>query len=145
MCGLGLSWWKTTPFLSINSGRFFNRLLLSQRAAHDEQFLSNFTKHSASPSLTSIRALQPFLKLLRASTTIFFAHYCRTWSTFHRPESFVSKMARFRFVSAAIHKWKLFPLNFSLLIHVKPKYRASFGIQSYVNGLKLFYGRCLVP
>ena len=54
-------------------------------------------------------------------------------------------MARFRFVSAAIRKWNLDPLNFSLLIHVEPKYRASFGIQSYVKGLKLFYGRCLVP
>ena len=48
-------------------------------------------------------------------------------------KSFVSKMVRFRFVSAAIHKWKLCPLNFSLLIHVEPKHRASFGIQSYVN------------
>ena len=37
------------------------------------------------------------------------------------------------------------PLNFSMLIHVEPKHRASFGIQSYMNGLKLFYGRCLVP
>ena len=54
-------------------------------------------------------------------------------------------MVRFRFVSAAIHKWKLGPLNFSLLIHVELKYRASFGIQTYVNGSKLFYGRCLVP
>ena len=54
-------------------------------------------------------------------------------------------MARFGFVSAVIHKWKLGPLNFSLFIHLKSKYRASFGIQSYVNGLKLFYGRCLVP
>ena len=54
-------------------------------------------------------------------------------------------MARFHFVSAAIHKWKLGPLNFSLLIDVEPKYRASFGTQSYVNGSKLFYGRCLVP
>ena len=54
-------------------------------------------------------------------------------------------MVRFRYVSAAIHKWKLGPLNFSLLIHVEPKHRASFGIQSYVNGSKLFYGRCLVP
>ena len=80
----------------------------------------------------------------RASTTIFFTHYCRTWSTFHRPLSFVSKMARFRFVSAAIHKWKFGPFNFSLLIHVEPKYRGSFGIQSFVNGSKLFYGRCLV-
>ena len=54
-------------------------------------------------------------------------------------------MARFRFVSTAIHKWKLGPSNFSLLIHVGLKYRASFGIQSYVNGSKLFYGRCLLP
>ena len=54
-------------------------------------------------------------------------------------------MARFLFVSAAIHKWKLGPLNFSLLIHVEPKYRAFFGIQSYVNGSKVFYGRCLIP
>ena len=53
-------------------------------------------------------------------------------------------MARFRFVSAVIHKWKLGPLNFSLLIHAESKYLASFGIQSYVNGSKLFYGRCLV-
>ena len=36
-------------------------------------------------------------------------------------------------------------INFSLLIHVEPKYRASFSIQFYVNGSKLFYGRCLVP
>ena len=54
-------------------------------------------------------------------------------------------MARVRFVSAAIQKWKLGLLNFSLLIHVEPKYRASFGIQSYVNGSKLFYSECLVP
>ena len=64
------------------------------------------------------------------------------------PRSFshniVSKMARFRFVSPAIHKWKLGPLNFSLLIHVEPKYRTSFGIQSYVNDSKPFNGRCLV-
>ena len=53
-------------------------------------------------------------------------------------------MALFRFVLTAIHIWKLGPLNFSLLIHVESKYRASFGIQSYVNGSKLFYGRCLV-
>ena len=32
-------------------------------------------------------------------------------------------------------------INFSLLIRVEPKYQASFGIQSYVNGSKLFYGR----
>ena len=54
-------------------------------------------------------------------------------------------MARFRFVSAAIHKWKLGLLNFSLLIDVESKYRAFFGIQSYVNASKLFYDRCLVP
>ena len=123
---------------SRESNKWFGQI----RTAHDEQFLSNPTKHSASPSLASIRALQTFVKLLRASSTIFFAHYCRTWSTFYRPQSFFSKMARFRFVSAAIHKWKLAPFNFSLLIHVEPKYRASFGIQSYVNGSELFYGRC---
>ena len=37
-------------------------------------------------------------------------------------------MVRFRFVSAAIHKWKLGPLNFSRLIHVELKHRASFGL-----------------
>ena len=42
-------------------------------------------------------------------------------------------------------QWKLDPSNFWLLIHGEPKYRASFGIQSYLNGSKLFYGRCSVP
>ena len=54
-------------------------------------------------------------------------------------------MDRFHFASATIHTWKLGSLNFSLLIHVEPNYRASFGIQSHVNGSKLFYDRCLVP
>jgi len=72
-------------------------------------------------------------------------------STFHRPLSIFlflyREKAQFRFVSAAIHKWKLDSLNFLLLNYVALKHRASLCIQPYTSVPKSirFYYQYLAP
>jgi len=81
-------WWKITPFLLINSGRFSCIALIAitvdsrdqNQIFYRQQLIVNdflpFPPDTTSFSLTSIRILQLFVLSHLASITIFFKHYC---------------------------------------------------------------------
>jgi len=100
----------------------------------------NPIRHTASFSLASIQTLIVCGASLRPRS---FSHYCRMLFTFHRPLSIISKIVQFCFVSAAIHKWKFSPLNFSTPNHVYPNIELL--CVSSLMSLKRFYDQCLVP
>ena len=122
VCGLALSWWNTTPFRFVNSGRFsstalFNFVSCSIRQqciirqqnwsfgwvirVQNRQFLCNLTKLITKPSFDEYQFLMFFELIHVACSTIFSAWYCCKQPIFHRQLSVILKMNHFHYVSLA--------------------------------------------